>query len=282
MPRRRHRDRHAHAFPTPTPLTPAQALLAAHADVPGACVVSFSIDGTTLEPQLQVQDRLYDHLPIPRAAAACSQAGTPTRRRRPRHPPIPLHMPAVPRRGSTARGRSPAPPTSRRSTARGRRRMPWPPPRPRADPHVPQFTAKPEGESGWLRGNYAYIEDYRARCSTSRISPSICHLGRAERVHRRRALPARPRGDHHRRRRRPELAHDGLADQRAAAAHGDLLRDHGIGRPHAEPLHPAAVPHPRHASCGSQRQGPDGEPDRSRDRRGHDSASRPRWAASRK
>lgn len=36
--------------PTPTPLTAAQALLAAHADVPGACAVSFSIDGTTLEP----------------------------------------------------------------------------------------------------------------------------------------------------------------------------------------------------------------------------------------
>jgi hypothetical protein len=26
-----------------------------------------------------------------------------------------------------------------------------------------QFTAKPEGESGWLRGNYSYIEDYRAQ-----------------------------------------------------------------------------------------------------------------------
>jgi peptidoglycan/xylan/chitin deacetylase (PgdA/CDA1 family) len=28
-----------------------------------------------------------------------------------------------------------------------------------------QFTAKPEGESGWLRGNYAYIGDFEAQMS---------------------------------------------------------------------------------------------------------------------
>src|SRR5690606_2871593 len=28
-----------------------------------------------------------------------------------------------------------------------------------------QFTTKPEGESGWLRGNYAYIGDFDAQMS---------------------------------------------------------------------------------------------------------------------
>ena len=53
--------------PTPTPLTPAEQLLADNAATPGVCAVSFTLDGATLDPQLQIQDRLYDHLPIPRA-----------------------------------------------------------------------------------------------------------------------------------------------------------------------------------------------------------------------
>ena len=54
--------------PTPTPLTPAEQLLAANTSVAGACAVSFQLDGATIDPQLQVQDHLFDRLPIPRAA----------------------------------------------------------------------------------------------------------------------------------------------------------------------------------------------------------------------
>ena len=54
--------------PTPTPLTPAEQLLAANTSVAGACAVSFQLEGATIDPQLQVQDHLFDRLPIPRAA----------------------------------------------------------------------------------------------------------------------------------------------------------------------------------------------------------------------
>lgn len=147
----------------PAALTPAQQLLADNAGIAGACAVSFVLDGASLDPQLQVQDRLYDHLPIPRqagsafagwyrdaataAAASTDPAGT-------------AGNPAVRVNGSdlvactdqqvTLYG---AWTSQDAATAVGAR--------------VPilmyhQFTDKPEGEEGWLRGNYSYIEDYRA------------------------------------------------------------------------------------------------------------------------
>ena len=150
--------------PTPTPLTPAQALLAAHADVPGACAVSFSIDGTTLEPQLQVQDRLYDHLPIPRAAGrvfAGWYADAATAAAASADPAAHAGSPATRINGSR-----PVACTAHQQTLYGA----WTTTDAvaAAKARVPilmyhQFTAKPEGESGWLRGNYAYIEDYRAQ-----------------------------------------------------------------------------------------------------------------------
>lgn len=150
--------------PTPTPLTPAQALLAAHADVPGACAVSFSIDGTTLEPQLQVQDRLYDHLPIPRAAGrvfAGWYADAATAAAASADPAAHAGSPATRINGSR-----PVACTAHQQTLYGA----WTTTDAvaAAKARVPilmyhQFTAKAEGEQGWLRGNYSYIEDYRAQ-----------------------------------------------------------------------------------------------------------------------
>ncbi|MBN9176683.1 MAG: polysaccharide deacetylase family protein [Microbacterium sp.] len=149
--------------PTPTPLTAAEQLLKDNADKPGACAVSFQLDGTTIDPQLQIQDRLYDRLPIPRAdgrafagwyADAASAAAASA------DPATGASNPAVRVNGSdlvsctdqqkTLYG---AWTTAAAAAAVGAR--------------IPimmyhQFTDKPGGEDGWLRGNYSYIEDYRA------------------------------------------------------------------------------------------------------------------------
>lgn len=149
--------------PTPTPLTPAEQLLADHPDIAGACAVSFALDGTLLDPQLQVQDRLYDRLPIPRSDgrafagwypdAAAAEAAS-----------------ADPRTGATnpavrVNGSDLVACTDQQVTLYGA----WTTPDvvAAAGARIPimmyhQFTDKPGGESGWLRGNYSYIEDYRA------------------------------------------------------------------------------------------------------------------------
>ena len=149
--------------PTPTPLTPAEQLLADSPGVAGACAVSFEIEGAALDPQLQVQDRLYDHLPIPRIdgrafagwyadAASASAASA--------DPASTAGNPAVRVNGSDLVAC-----TDQQVTLHGA----WTTPDAVAavGARVPilmyhQFTDKPEGESGWLRGNYSYIEDYRA------------------------------------------------------------------------------------------------------------------------
>lgn len=153
------------AAPTPsaTPQTAAEKLLAAHQDTPGACAVSFDLAGTTIDPQLQVQDRLYDHLPIPRQdgrafagwyadpTAAAAAAADPT---------TGAANPAVRINGSRLVSC-----TNHQVTLHGA----WTTPAVVAatKARVPvlmyhQFTDKPGGEEGWLRGNYTYIEDYRA------------------------------------------------------------------------------------------------------------------------
>lgn len=150
--------------PTPTPLTAAEQLLAAHPDVAGACAVSFRVDGVTLDPQLQVQDRLYDHLPIPRADGrvfAGWYADAATAAAASADPAAHAGDPATRINGSDLVSC-----TERQTTLYGA----WT----NADAvtaakaRVPilmyhQFTTKPGGEEGWLRGNYAYIEDYRAQ-----------------------------------------------------------------------------------------------------------------------
>ncbi len=150
--------------PTPTPLTASEQLLAAHPDVVGACAVSFRVDGVTLDPQLQVQDRLYDHLPIPRADGrvfAGWYADAATAAAASADPAAHAGDPATRINGSDLVSC-----TERQTTLYGA----WT----NADAvtaakaRVPilmyhQFTTKPGGEEGWLRGNYAYIEDYRAQ-----------------------------------------------------------------------------------------------------------------------
>jgi len=149
--------------PTPTPLTPAEQLLADNTDVAGACAVSFELDGATIDPQLQIQDHLYDRLPIPRAdgrafagwyadAAAAAAASA--------DPATGATNPAIRINGSdlvSCAGQQKtlygAWTTADAAAAVGAR--------------IPimmyhQFTDKPGGEDGWLRGNYSYIEDYRA------------------------------------------------------------------------------------------------------------------------
>ncbi|MGB4779167.1 polysaccharide deacetylase family protein [Microbacterium sp.] len=158
-------DADANAIPTPapTPLTPAEQLLADNADVAGACAVTFSLDGTTLDPQLQIQDRLYDHLPIPRAegrafagwyvdagAAAAASADPAANAGDPATRVNGSDLVACPDQQLMLYGAWTTPEAVTAANAR-----------------IPilmyhQFTDKPEGESGWLRGNYSYIEDYRA------------------------------------------------------------------------------------------------------------------------
>ncbi len=139
--------------PTPTPLTPAEALLAT-TDDPAACAVSFTGEAITLDPQLQTGGRLYAGLPIPRAEglvfagwypseADAAAAGIPTRING-------ADLVACSDRQMTLHAAWTTPEINAATAAR-----------------IPilmyhQFTDKPGGEDGWLRGNFAYIEDYRA------------------------------------------------------------------------------------------------------------------------
>lgn len=150
--------------PTPTPLTPSEALLAAHADVPGACAVSFDIEGVALDPQLQVQDRLYDHLPIPRVAGrvfAGWYADAATAAAASTDPAGHAGSPATRVNGSRPvactghQHKLYGAWTTSDAVAAAKARVPI--------LMYHQFTAKAEGEQGWLRGNYSYIEDYRAQ-----------------------------------------------------------------------------------------------------------------------
>jgi hypothetical protein len=139
--------------PTPTPLTPEEELLAGTAD-PSACAVSFTGDGIADAPMLQRQGTLYEGLPIPARdgqvfagwyataedAAAYAVAGR-------------------------VNGSEMVVCTDQRITLHGA----WMSPERNAaeDARIPilmyhQFTANPDGESGWLRGNYAYIGDFDA------------------------------------------------------------------------------------------------------------------------
>ncbi len=137
----------------PVPLSPEEELLATTSD-PAACAVSFSGDGVSDPPILQTQGKLYDALPIPSheglvfagwyatadgaaslsvpARVNGSDAVTCTDRR------VSLHAAWM---------------TAERNAAENAR--------------IPilmyhQFTPDPQGENGWLRGNYAYIGDFDA------------------------------------------------------------------------------------------------------------------------
>ncbi|MGL3151120.1 polysaccharide deacetylase family protein [Microbacterium sp. A82] len=143
--------------PAPTPeqtvLTPVEKLLA-DADDPLACVVSFTGDGIADDPLLQRQDALYAALPIPArdgmafggwyTTAEAAAAFQPEARINGsdavvcEDQQIELFGSWMPAEQNAAAGTE-----------------------------VPilmyhQFTTRPEGEDGWLRGNYAYIGDFEA------------------------------------------------------------------------------------------------------------------------
>ncbi len=139
--------------PTPTPLTPEEQLLASTTD-PAACAVSFAGDGVADAPMLQTQGALYTGLPIPARDGLVFAGWYAT--------PEDAAALAIPAR---VNGSEPVACTDQRVTLHGA----WVSPEQNAaeNARIPilmyhQFTAKPEGESGWLRGNYAYIGDFDA------------------------------------------------------------------------------------------------------------------------
>ena len=140
--------------PPPTPRPPSERLLATTTD-PHACAVSFVGDGIALDPELQTQGVRYAALPLPRAdgrvfagwypTAADAQALTLSTR---------------------VNGADLVACTNREQVLHAG----WTTPEANAAENagIPilmyhQFTRKPEGEDGWLRGNYAYIGDFDAQ-----------------------------------------------------------------------------------------------------------------------
>ncbi|QIG38793.1 polysaccharide deacetylase family protein [Microbacterium sp. 4R-513] len=139
--------------PTPTPLTPSEQLLASTQD-PNACAVSFEGDGISDAPQLQTQGALYSALPIPSRDGSVFAGWYAT--------PADAASFNIPAR---INGSELVACTQQQITLYGS----WKTPEENAaeNARIPimmyhQFTANPAGESGWLRGNYAYIGDFDA------------------------------------------------------------------------------------------------------------------------
>lgn len=139
---------------TPTPPTAAEQLLAGSGD-PAACAVSFEIDGAVVDPVLETTDTLYAALPIPRADGRVFAGWYPTE--------ADATTPATEHR---INGADLVSCTARQRILYGA----WTTPEAVAaeNARVPilmyhQFTTRPEGEDGWLRGNYAYIGDFTAQ-----------------------------------------------------------------------------------------------------------------------
>lgn len=136
------------------PLTPVQQLIA-DADDPLACAVSFIGDGAPEEPMLQRQDALYAALPIPAqegrvfAGWYSSEADA-----------------AAFVVESRVNGADPVVCVDQQIDLFAA----WKTPEENLaeNAEIPilmyhQFTSNPEGETGWLRGNYAYIGDFEAQ-----------------------------------------------------------------------------------------------------------------------
>ncbi|MFD8770000.1 polysaccharide deacetylase family protein [Microbacterium oxydans] len=136
------------------PLTPAEQIVA-DADDPRACAVTFSGEGAPTDPMLQFQDDLYQGLPIPQldgrvfagwyASAADAGALTVAARVNGADPVVCADQQVE----LFAAWRTPE------ENAAENVRVPI--------LMYHQFTANPEGEKGWLRGNYAYIGDFDAQ-----------------------------------------------------------------------------------------------------------------------
>ncbi|MGF6823238.1 hypothetical protein M2317_002149 [Microbacterium sp. ZKA21] len=139
--------------PKPVPPTPSELLLAG-TDDPLACAVEFVGDGIVLEPMLQQQGALYQALPLPAqdgrvfagwyaTAEDAAAFAVPAR----------MNGSRVVECVEQQRELFAAWKTSEENVAE--------------DAGIPilmyhQFTSRPEGEDGWLRGNYAYIGDFEA------------------------------------------------------------------------------------------------------------------------
>ncbi len=143
----------AEAPPAEAPPKLVQALLAA-TDDPAACVVSFEGDGVDLPPILQSEGSLFDRLPIPQRDDLVFAGWYATRADAAAY--------AVPARINGSREVAC---TERQLTLYGA----WMTPEANfaENARIPivmyhQFTEKPEGESGWLRGNYVYVGDFEA------------------------------------------------------------------------------------------------------------------------
>ena len=136
------------------PLSPAEQIVA-DANDPLACAVTFTGEGIALDPVLQWQNGVYQALPIPDAdgrvfggwyaSAADAAVFAPTARINGADAVVCTDQQIE----LFAAWKTPE-----ENVAEGT--------------EVPilmyhQFTAKPEGESGWLRGNYAYIGDFDAQ-----------------------------------------------------------------------------------------------------------------------
>lgn len=142
--------------PTPTPLTPSEQLLAT-TDDPNACAVRFEGDAITDAPQLQTQGTLYASLPVPSRAGSVFAGWYAT-----------AADAASFTIAARINGSELVACTDRQITLFGS----WKTADENAaeNARIPilmyhQFTTKPEGESGWLRGNYAYIGDFDAQMS---------------------------------------------------------------------------------------------------------------------
>ncbi|MFT4259957.1 polysaccharide deacetylase family protein [Microbacterium sp.] len=140
----------------PPPLSPEDQLLR-DADDPLACAVSFSGDGAPAEPMLQRQDALYQGLPIPTEEGRVFGGWYPT---------------AADAASFDQAARINGADVVACRDQRMQLFSAWMTPEQNVaeNARIPilmyhQFTAKPEGESGWLRGNYAYIGDFEAQMS---------------------------------------------------------------------------------------------------------------------
>ena len=141
------------ATPPPVPLTPSEMLLA-ETDDPLSCAVAFVGDGIELGPMLQQEGALYAGLPIPAGDGRVFAGWYPT---------------AADAESFDVAARING---SRVVECEEQQRelfAAWKTPEENIaeDAGIPilmyhQFTTRPEGEDGWLRGNYAYIGDFDA------------------------------------------------------------------------------------------------------------------------
>ncbi|WP_270410560.1 polysaccharide deacetylase family protein [Microbacterium maritypicum] len=136
------------------PLTPAEQIVA-DANDPRACAVTFTGEGAPVEPMLQFQEALYQGLPIPQLDGRVFAGWYPSA--------ADAGAFAV---AARVNGADPVVCVDQQVELFAA----WKTPEENAaeDVRVPilmyhQFTADPEGEKGWLRGNYAYIGDFDAQ-----------------------------------------------------------------------------------------------------------------------